>query len=165
MPRPKVTPFLWFDHQAEQAAQFYVSLFPNSRVTKKTRHGDASPGPPGSVWTVEFELDGAPLIALNGGPHYKLTEAFSLSVDCQSQAEVDTLWEKLSAGGQTLRCGWLTDRYGLTWQIVPSVLGELLSSSDAAVAQRVMQAMLPMTKLEIQKLLDAAAGSQVDTPP
>ncbi len=152
MARHKVTPFLWFDHQAEEAASFYVSLFPNSRVDKVTRYGAAGPGPAGSVMTVEFTLDGVPFVALNGGPHFQLTEAFSMSIDCESQAEVDDLWEKLTAGGSPSHCGWLKDRYGLSWQVVPAALPRMLGDPDPAKSQRVMQAMLQMTKIDIATL-------------
>ena len=150
MARQKITPFLWFDGQAEEAANFYVSLFPDSAVTGVT------PGPGGAALVVEFRLAGVHYLALNGGPHFKLTEAFSLSVDCHSQAEVDELWEKLSAGGSKSQCGWLKDKYGLSWQVVPSVLPELLGGTDRAKAGRVMDAMMGMTKLDIQALRDAA---------
>ncbi len=150
MARQKITPFLWFDGQAEEAANFYVSLFPDSAVTGVT------PGPGGAALVVEFRLAGVQYLALNGGPHFKLTEAFSLSVDCHSQAEVDELWEKLSAGGSKSQCGWLKDKYGLSWQVVPSVLPELLGGTDRAKAGRVMDAMMGMTKLDIQALRDAA---------
>ncbi|MBL8830414.1 MAG: VOC family protein [Planctomycetaceae bacterium] len=152
MARHKVTPFLWFDHQAEEAANFYVSLFKNSRVGTVTRYGAAGPGPAGSAMTVEFELDGVPFIALNGGPHFKFTEAFSMSIDCASQAEVDELWDKLTAGGSPSQCGWLKDRYGLSWQVVPAALPRMLADPDPAKSQRVMQAMLQMTKIEIAQL-------------
>ena len=150
MIRQKVTPFLWLDHQAEEAARFYVSLFPDSAVTAVT------PGPNGAPMVVAFRLAGVGFLALNGGPHFKLNEAFSLSIDCRSQAEVDELWEKLSAGGTPGRCGWLKDRYGLSWQVVPAVLPELLASPDRAKAGRVMQAMMGMTKLDIAALQAAA---------
>ena len=150
MARQKITPFLWFDGQAEEAANFYVSLFPDSAVTNVTR------GPGGAAFVVEFRLAGVQYLALNGGPHFKLNEAFSLSVDCHSQAEVDELWEKLSAGGSKSQCGWLKDKYGLSWQVVPSVLPELLGGTDRAKAGRVMDAMMGMTKLDIQALRDAA---------
>jgi predicted 3-demethylubiquinone-9 3-methyltransferase (glyoxalase superfamily) len=154
MARPKITPFLWFDNQAEDAARFYVSLFPGSKILGTT------PGPDGKPLVVEFQLAGQRLVALNGGPHYRLTEAFSLSIDCPSQAEVDELWEKLSAGGgSTNRCGWLKDRFGLSWQVVPTILPELLHNPDREIAGRVMQAMLKMTKLDIAAL-QAAANSR-----
>ena len=150
MARQKITPFLWFDGQAEEAAAFYVSLFPDSAVTGVT------PGPDGAALVVEFRLAGAHYLALNGGPHFKFTEAVSLSIDCQTQAEVDELWEALSAGGSKGRCGWLKDKYGLSWQVVPSALAELLGGADRAKAARVMAAMMGMTKLDIQALRDAA---------
>ncbi len=158
MPRQKITPFLWYDQQAEEAATFYVSLFKNSRITKVTRYPEGAPARAGMVMTVEFELDGVPFIALNGGPHFKFTEAISLSVNCESQAEVDELWEKLSAGGEKSQCGWLKDQYGLSWQIVPERLVELLSDPDKARSARVVQAMLQMTKIDIRKLEDASRG-------
>jgi len=151
----KITPFLWFDHQAEEAARFYVSIFPNSKVLKVLRYGPVGPGPAGSVMTVEFQLDGLKFVALNGGPHYKFTAAISFVINCQTQDEVDSYWEKLSAGGAEVQCGWLTDRFGLSWQIVPTVLFELLSDPDPAKAQRVMKAMLTMKKLDIRGLEQA----------
>lgn len=152
MPRQKITTFLWFDDQAEEAARFYASVFKDSGIDR------VMPGPGGKPMTVEFHLAGVPFIALNGGPHFKFTEAISLSVDCADQAEVDDLWEKLSAGGAPSRCGWLKDRYGLSWQIVPSVLPKLLA--DPACAGSVMQALMGMDKLDIQKLQDAFDGSR-----
>jgi predicted 3-demethylubiquinone-9 3-methyltransferase (glyoxalase superfamily) len=154
----KIRPCLWFDHEAEQAANFYVSLFPGSSILAISRYGDVGPGKPGSVLTVAFELAGVHLIALNGGRRYKLSEAISLSVDCQSQAEVDALWDKLGAGGEYSRCGWLKDRYGLSWQIVPSRLPALMGGADAAGAKRAMTAMLKMSKLDIAALEAAYAG-------
>jgi predicted 3-demethylubiquinone-9 3-methyltransferase (glyoxalase superfamily) len=154
----KITPFLWFDDQAEEAAKFYCSIFEGSKIVKTTRYGEAGPGPKGSVMTVVFELAGQELIALNGGPHYKLTEAFSLSIDCKTQQEVDTYWEKLSAGGEQGPCGWLKDRYGLSWQVVPTVLPEMLADADPKRANRVMQAMMKMRKLEIEPLKKAYEG-------
>jgi len=155
----KITPFLWFDTQAEEAAKFYVSLFPKSKILKTARYGDAGPGPKGSVMTVEFELAGQRMIALNGGPHFKFTEAISLSVDCKDQKEVDRYWTKLSQGGEQSMCGWLKDRYGLSWQINPSILGKLLSDKDAKKAKRVMEAMLKMKKIDIAALKAAAKGA------
>ena len=152
----KITPFLWFDTQAEEAAKFYASVFPNSKILKTARYGEAGPGPKGSVMTVEFELDGQRMIALNGGPVFKFTEAISLSVDCKDQKEVDYYWSKLSQGGQESMCGWLKDRYGLSWQVNPSILGELLSGPDAKKAKRVMEAMLKMKKIDIAALKAAA---------
>ena len=154
----KITPFLWFDTQAEEAAKFYASVFPNSKILKTARYGEAGPGPKGSVMTVEFELAGQRMIALNGGPHFKFTEAISLSVDCKDQKEVDYYWSKLSQGGQESMCGWLKDRYGLSWQVNPAILGELLSGPDAKKAKRVMEAMLKMKKIDIAAL-KAAAGA------
>jgi predicted 3-demethylubiquinone-9 3-methyltransferase (glyoxalase superfamily) len=155
----KITPFLWFDTQAEEAAKFYVSIFPKSKVLKMARYGDAGPGPKGSVMTVEFELAGQRMIALNGGPHFKFTEAISLSVDCKDQKEVDRYWTKLSQGGQESMCGWLKDKYGLSWQVNPSILGKLLSDKDAKKANRVMEVMLKMKKIDIAALKAAAAAS------
>jgi len=152
----KITPFLWYDTQAEEAAKFYVSLFPKSKILKIARYGEAGPGPKGSVMTVEFELAGQRMIALNGGPHFKFTEAFSLSVDCKDQKEVDRYWSKLSQGGEQSMCGWLKDKYGLSWQINPTILGKLLSDKDAKKAQRVMEAMLEMRKIDIAALKAAA---------
>jgi len=149
---PTITPFLWFDTQAEDAAKFYVSIFKNSKILTTTRYGDAGPGPKGSVMTVRFQLDGQEFIALNGGPHFKFTEAVSFSVDCTTQPEVDEFWEKLSAGGEEGPCGWLKDKYGLSWQINPTVLGEMLHDPDPQKAKRVMQAMLQMKKIDIQGL-------------
>jgi len=154
----KITTFLWFDRQAEEAARFYVSVFTNSRIVKTVRYGAAGPGPTGSVMTVAFELNGVPFTALNGGPLFHFSEAISFVVNCQSQPEVDTLWQKLSAGGEPGRCGWLKDKYGLSWQVVPTVLPVLLSDPDAAKAQRTMQAMLKMDKLDIAGLERAHAG-------
>ena len=144
----KVTTFLWFDNQAEEAANFYVSLFKNSKITSVTRYGEAGPGPAGSVMIVNFQLDGVEFTALNGGPQFKFTEAISLSVDCESAEEVDRLWEKLTDGGEESMCGWLKDRYGLSWQIVPSLLGRLMSDPDPVKSQNVMKAMLQMRKLD-----------------
>lgn len=154
----KITPFLWFDTQAEEAVNYYVSIFKNSKIVNVARYGDdaakVSGRPMGSVMTVAFQLDGQPFVALNGGPVFSFTPAISFMVDCKTQEEVDHLWDKLSADGEQQQCGWLRDRYGVSWQIVPSMLGKLMS--DPATAQRVMQAMLPMTKLDIQALRQAA---------
>ena len=152
----KITPFLWFDTQAEEAAKFYVSIFPKSKILKTARYGEAGPGPKGSVMTVEFELAGQRMIALNGGPHFKFTEAISLSVDCKDQKEVDRYWTKLSQGGRESMCGWLKDKYGLSWQVNPSILGKLLSDTEAKKAKRVMEAMLKMRKIDIAALKAAA---------
>jgi predicted 3-demethylubiquinone-9 3-methyltransferase (glyoxalase superfamily) len=154
----KITPFLWFDDKAEEAMNFYVSIFKNSKVGSVTRYGEAGPGPKGTVMTAAFQLDGQDFIALNGGPHFKFTEAISFSVDCKTQAEVDELWEKLSEGGQKSRCGWLKDRYGLSWQIVPTVLTEMLGDKDPEKSKRVMGAMLQMNKLDIKTLTQAYEG-------
>jgi predicted 3-demethylubiquinone-9 3-methyltransferase (glyoxalase superfamily) len=158
----KITPFLWFDHQAEEAVNFYVSIFRNSKIVNVARYGDdgakVSGRPKGSVMTVAFQLDGQPFVALNGGPLFTFSPAISFVVDCQTQEEVDRLWDRLSAGGEQQQCGWLRDQYGVTWQIVPSVLGELMSHPDPAKSQRVMQAMLQMTKLDINGLRQAAGA-------
>ena len=155
----KITPFLWFDDQAEEAANFYVSLFKNSRIGQTVRYGDGGPGPTGQVMTIAFELDGLSFTALNGGPMYKFTEAISLQVDCQDQAEIDDLWARLTAnGGQESQCGWLKDRFGLSWQIVPANMGDLLGGGDPAKSQRAMQAMLKMKKLDIAALKAAREG-------
>lgn len=148
----KITPFLWFDSQAEEAARFYTSIFERSKVKEVTRYNAAGPGPEGSVMTVVFELEGLELCALNGGPQFKFTPAISLSVHCETQAEVDRLWAKLSEGGAPMQCGWITDRFGLTWQIVPDALERMLQDSDPARAKRVMAAMLGMVKLDLAGL-------------
>lgn len=158
--RQKVRTCLWFDREAEEAANFYVSLFPNSRILDIARYCEAGPGKPGSVLMVTFELAGALFLALNGGPVFKFNEAISLSVDCADQAEVDALWEKLSAGGQRNRCGWLKDRYGLSWQIVPTRLPEFIGGPDKVGARRAMEAMLQMSKLDIAALEKAYAGRE-----
>ena len=152
----KITPFLWFDDNAEEAINFYASVFKNSKIVDMSRYPANGPGPAGKLMTANFQLEGQQFMALNGGPLYKFTEAISLFVDCQTQAEVDELWEKLSAGGEKGQCGWLKDKFGLSWQIVPRALGELLGDPDPAKAQRVMQAMLQMTKLDIKGLQQAA---------
>jgi predicted 3-demethylubiquinone-9 3-methyltransferase (glyoxalase superfamily) len=148
----KISPFLWFDGQAEEAANFYVSIFPNSKVKRIGRYGEAGPGPAGSVMTVEFVLDGQTFIALNGGPQFKFTEAVSFSVDCKDQAEVDRYWNALSAGGEPGPCGWLKDKFGLSWQVNPGVLGRMLNDPDPKKAKRVMEAMLKMGKIDIAAL-------------
>jgi len=152
MIRQTITPFLWFDGQAEEAARFYVSVFPDSAVTKVT------PGPGGAAFVVEFQLTGLQFLALNGGPHFKFNEAVSFSIDCHSQAEVDEYWEKLSAGGSKGQCGWLKDKYGLSWQVVPSVLPKLLADTDREKTTRVLNAMMQMTKLDIPLLQAVASG-------
>ena len=159
----KITPFLWFNDNAEEAVKFYTSIFKNSKIGKIARYGEEGEKiagrPKGSVMTVEFQLEGQQFIALNGGPIFKFTEAISFVVNCETQEEVDYYWEKLSAGGKEVQCGWLKDKHGLSWQIVPTVLGELLSDKDAAKSQRVMHAMLKMVKLDIKKLKQAAKGN------
>jgi predicted 3-demethylubiquinone-9 3-methyltransferase (glyoxalase superfamily) len=154
----KITPFLWFDHQAEEAMKFYASIFKNAKVGNVIRYGKAGPGPEGSVLTASFELEGLEFTALNGGPQAKFTEAISLHVACESQEEVDYYWSKLSDGGQIQQCGWLKDKFGLSWQIVPSILPKLLGDPDRQKADRVMQAMMQMKKIEIAKLKQAYAG-------
>jgi predicted 3-demethylubiquinone-9 3-methyltransferase (glyoxalase superfamily) len=151
----KITPFLWFDDAAEEAVNFYVSLFPDSRIVSLTRYGDAGPGPKGRVMTATFELAGQRFIALNGGPQFRFTEAVSFLVNCETQAELDALWSKLLQGGQPQQCGWLKDRFGLSWQIVPTVLGEMLRDPDPERSKRVMEAMLGMVRLDIQALRQA----------
>jgi predicted 3-demethylubiquinone-9 3-methyltransferase (glyoxalase superfamily) len=151
-----ITPYLWFDNQAEQAAAFYTSLFKNSRITDVQRYTEAGPGPEGTAMIVTFELDGREYIALNGGPQYTFNESFSLLVSCETQEEVDELWERLTAdGGEPGPCGWLKDRWGLSWQIVPKALPELLADPDKERAGRVMRAMFGMTKLDIEALRSA----------
>jgi predicted 3-demethylubiquinone-9 3-methyltransferase (glyoxalase superfamily) len=152
MPLQKITPFLWFDHEAEDAARFYTSVFKNSKIEMITRYGDAGPGPKGSVMTVAFELEGQKFTALNGGPAFKFTEAVSFVVNCESQQEVDEMWTKLSAGGKEVECGWLKDKYGLSWQIVPTALFRMLEDKDPEKSQRVMKAMLQMKKIDIAGL-------------
>ena len=160
----KITPFLWFDGNAEEAANFYISIFNNSKMGKITYFGEAGPGPKGSVLTVSFQLEGQEFVALNGGPHYKFTPAFSLYVDCETQVEVDSLWDKLLAGGgREDRCGWLTDKYGVSWQVIPRVLIELLSHKDPQISARAMQAMLQMKKIDIAKLQQAASEASSAT--
>jgi predicted 3-demethylubiquinone-9 3-methyltransferase (glyoxalase superfamily) len=154
----KIVPFLWFDTQAEEAAKFYVSLFKNSKIGAVSRYGEAGPGPKGTAMSVSFQLNGQDFYALNGGPLFKFTEAISLYINCETQEEVDELWEKLSAGGSKSQCGWLKDRYGLSWQVIPTALGKLLGDKDPAKAKRVMEAMLKMAKIEIKKLEQAYEG-------
>ena len=155
----KIVTFLWFDNKAEQAANFYVSLFKNSKIGAVRRYGDAGPGPKGTVMTVSFQLDGQEFYALNGGPHFQFTPAISLFVNCDTQEEVDELWDKLSEGGRKDRCGWVTDKYGLTWQIIPTALGRLMGDPDPQKAARVMKAMLQMSKIDILQLQRAYDGS------
>jgi predicted 3-demethylubiquinone-9 3-methyltransferase (glyoxalase superfamily) len=154
----KIVTSLWFDDQAEEAAKYYCSIFPNSKITKLSRYGSAGPPPEGMVMAVDFELDGQGFNALNGGPEFRFTEATSLLVNCQTQDEVDGLWEKLGAGGEHGPCGWLKDRYGLSWQIVPVTLGEMLSDPDPVKSQGVMRAMLKMGKLDEAELRRAYEG-------
>lgn len=151
----KITPFLWFDNNAEEAMNFYLSIFKYSKIGSVTRYGDAGPGPKGTVMSATFQLNGQDFIALNGGPHFTFSPAISFFVNCETQQEVDELWEKLSAGGERQQCGWLKDKYGLSWQIIPSALGEMLQDKDTAKAQRVMEAMLKMNKIEIKALQQA----------
>ena len=153
----RITPCLWFDGKAEEAMTFYTSIFKNSKIGHIMYYGEAGPGPKGSVLSVTFELDGQAFMALNGGPMFTFSPAISFFVKCQTQAEVDEYWAKLSAGGETQQCGWLRDRYGVSWQIVPAVLGELLEGRDAGKAASVMRAMLQMEKLDIAKLKEAHA--------
>jgi len=155
----KIRPCLWFDDLAEEAARFYVSLFPNSEITEISHYGPGAPKPEGSVLTVGFRLDGQEFIALNGGPEFPFTEAVSFSIDCGSQAEVDRYWEKLTDGGEPSQCGWLKDKYGLSWQVVPRVLIEMLQDEDGDRASRVMQAMQQMSKIDVPTLERAYAGT------
>jgi predicted 3-demethylubiquinone-9 3-methyltransferase (glyoxalase superfamily) len=157
---PRITPFLWFNSEAEEAAEFYCSIFPNSKITDVTRYSDAGPQPAGSVMTVSFVLDGQELTALNGGPHFKLDEAFSLSISCADQAEVDHYWDLLTAdGGEESQCGWLKDRYGLSWQVTPAGMLDIIGSDDPERVQRAMQAMFGMKKLDLAALQAAADGT------
>jgi predicted 3-demethylubiquinone-9 3-methyltransferase (glyoxalase superfamily) len=155
---PRTTTFLAYDDQAETAAKFYVSVFKNSRIRSATRYGEAGPGPKGSVMTVTFELDGQEFVALNGGPHFKFTDGISLSVDCKTQEEIDAYWEKLSEGGEQGPCGWLKDKFGLSWQINSTILGEMLSDSNPEKSKRAMEAMLTMKKISIEDLKRAYEG-------
>jgi predicted 3-demethylubiquinone-9 3-methyltransferase (glyoxalase superfamily) len=152
---PKITPFLWFDGKAEEAMNFYVSVFKNSKVVRVSRYGEAGPGPKGTVMSATFQLDGQDFFALNGGPQFTFSPAISFFVNCETQQEVDELWEKLSEDGEKNRCGWLKDKYGLSWQIIPSVLGKLLQDKDVEKANRVMKAMLQMDKIDIKRLQQA----------
>ena len=151
--KQKITPFLWFENQAEEAVNFYISVFKNSKIGHVSRYGEGAPVPKGTVMVVSFQLEGQDFIALNGGPQFKFTEAISFVVNCDTQEEIDWFWEKLTKGGKEVECGWLKDKYGLSWQIVPSVLGELMS--DSKKGGRVMQALLKMKKLDIKKLKEA----------
>ncbi len=154
----KIVPFLWFDNNAEEAVNLYISIFKNSKIVSVSRYGDAGPGPKGTVMSATFLLDGQEFMALNGGPQFKFTEAVSFFVKCGTQAEIDELWEKLSAGGEKGRCGWLKDRFGVSWQIIPPALGEMLGDKDREKSKRVMQAMLQMDKIDIEKLRQAYSG-------
>jgi predicted 3-demethylubiquinone-9 3-methyltransferase (glyoxalase superfamily) len=151
----KIIPFLWFDGKAEEAANFYVSIFKNAKIGAARRYGEAGPGPKGSVMSVEFQLDGQQFIALNGGPQFTFSPAISFFVNCETQEEVDELWEKLSAGGNKNRCGWLQDKFGVSWQIIPTALGKLMSDPDPEKSKRVMKAMLQMDKININGLEQA----------
>jgi predicted 3-demethylubiquinone-9 3-methyltransferase (glyoxalase superfamily) len=153
---PKINPFLWFDSNAEEAANFYVSIFQNSKILNISHYGEGAPAPKGTVMSVTFLLDGQEFMALNGGPLFKFSEAISFFVHCETQNEIDELWEKLSAGGEKQRCGWLKDKYGLSWQIVPTVLGKLLNQSDPGKSKKVVEAMLKMNKLDINGLQQAS---------
>jgi predicted 3-demethylubiquinone-9 3-methyltransferase (glyoxalase superfamily) len=154
----KITPFLWFNDNAEEAMNFYTSIFKNSKVVSVSRYGDAGPGPKGSVMVGKFEIEGQEFMALNGGPVYKLTPAVSFVVNCETQQEVDDFWDKLTAGGQPIQCGWLTDKYGVSWQIVPTILGQLMADKDPVKSGRVMKAMLQMIKIDIAGLQRAYNG-------
>jgi predicted 3-demethylubiquinone-9 3-methyltransferase (glyoxalase superfamily) len=151
----KITPFLWFDNKAEDAANFYVSIFADSKIVSITRYGEGTPAPKGTVMTVKFLIEGQEFVALNGGPHYTFSPAISFVVNCKTQGEVDEFWEKLSAGGEQIQCGWLKDKFGVSWQIVPTVLVEMLNDPDSLKAQRVMTAMLQMKKIDIGLLKQA----------
>jgi predicted 3-demethylubiquinone-9 3-methyltransferase (glyoxalase superfamily) len=154
----KISPMLWFDHEAEEAAKFYVSIFKNSRITATVHHGEAGPGPQGGVLTVAFEIEGQAFTALNGGPHFKLNEAVSFVVDCADQAEVDYFWDRLlEGGGKPEQCGWLRDRFGLTWQIVPRIIPEVMSGPDRAKADRLLQAVFQMVKPDVAAMMRAVA--------
>ena len=157
----KITPFFWFNDNAEQAMEFYLSVFENSKKLNVNYYGAGSPGPEGSVMVAAFELEGQQFLALNGGPRFQFTEAISFAVNCDTQGEIDELWEKLSAGGEPGQCGWLKDQFGLSWQIVPSILPELMSDPDPAVPGRVMQELMQMAKLDIARLQQAAAGESL----
>ncbi len=155
----RITPFLWFDNNAEEAMKFYVSVFKNSKIKRVMRYGEAGPGPAGTVMTAEFELDGQPFVGLNGGPHFKFNEDVSFTVRCETQEEVDYYWNTLSEGGAKSRCGWLKDKFGLWWQVEPSILGELMADEDPEKAKRVMEAMLKMDKIDIEPLRRAYDGN------
>ena len=156
---PSIVPNLWFDTQAEQAAEFYCGIFPNSRVLNVARYPEGSPGEPGTVMTVEFELDGQRVVGINGGPQFTFSEAVSFQIDCVDQADVDFYWERLTAGGEESQCGWLKDRYGVSWQVVPRGMEEVFGNPDPEAAQRAMQAMMGMRKIDVAALQAAAAGT------
>ena len=156
----KITPFLWFDGKAEEAANFYTSIFPHSKIGKIRRHGDAGPGQKGAVMSATFQLDGQEFIALNGGPQFTFSPAISFFVNCETQGEVDELWEKLSEGGKKNRCGWLQDKFGVSWQVIPTALGRLIGDPDPEKSSRVMKAMLQMDKIEISALQEAYENNQ-----
>jgi len=158
MAKQKITPFLWFNDNAEEAINFYTSIFKNAKIGSVARYGEAGPGPKGSVMTATFQIEGQEFIALNGGPHFKFTEAISFVVDCDTQEEVDEFWEKLSAGGEKSRCGWLKDKFGLSWQVVPNILNKLIQYKDPEKSKRVMQAMMKMDKIIIADLEKAYEG-------
>jgi len=151
----RITPFLWFDDKAEEAVNFYISIFKNSKIGTITRYGEGGPGPKGAVMSATFQLEGQKFIALNGGPQFTFSPAISFFVNCETQEEVDELWEKLSEGGEKQRCGWLKDKYGVSWQIIPSALGELLQAKDSEKSKKVMKVMLQMDKLDIESLKQA----------
>ena len=163
MTEQKITPCLWFDFNAEEAVDHYLSIFPNSRVISTTRYGDFAPNQKGRVMTIFFEIDGQRLLALNGGPQYKFTPALSLIANCDDQAEIDALWEKLAEGGSHQQCGWLTDKFGVSWQIVPRELPEFLSGGDPARTDRFMRAVMSMKKLNIAELRQAASEDEFQT--
>ena len=154
----KITPFLWFDNNAEEAINFYISVFHNGKILSMSRYGDGGPGPKGQVMTATFEIEGQRFMVLNGGPMFRFTEAISLFVSCETQEEVDSLWEKLTECGKESRCGWLKDRYGLSWQIIPKALGQMLGDPDPAKSKRAMQAMMTMSKIDIAALRKAYEG-------
>jgi predicted 3-demethylubiquinone-9 3-methyltransferase (glyoxalase superfamily) len=158
MNEQKITPCLWFDFKAEEAVAHYLSIFKNSKIVSTTRYGDAGPGPKGAVMTILFEIEGQKFLALNGGPHFAFTPAISLIVDCADQAEVDRLWERLGEGGKPRQCGWLTDKFGVSWQIVPRLILRIMQSGDQAAIERVMRAVLPMKKLDTEQLKQAFDG-------
>ena len=160
----KITTFLTYDDRAEEAVKFYTSIFKNSRILSETRYGDAGPGPKGSLMTAEFELEGQRFVALNGGPSFKFEQGISLLIDCADQKEVDSFWEKLSEGGSPGPCGWITDKFGVSWQVVPRALTEMLNDKDAAKADRTMKAMLQMGKLDIAQLKEAYEGQAEESP-